>query len=69
VPAQQRRGKSWFLGSANAIYQSLNLIHDAQPDIVVVIGADHVYRMDFEQMVNAHVASEPRSASPRCASP
>lgn len=57
VPAQQRRGKSWFLGSANAIYQSLNLIHDAQPDIVVVIGADHVYRMDFEQMVDAHIAS------------
>ncbi len=57
VPAQQRRGKSWFLGSANAIYQSLNLIHDAQPDIVVVIGADHVYRMDFEQMVAAHVRS------------
>ncbi|MBG6184446.1 glucose-1-phosphate adenylyltransferase [Arthrobacter sp. CAN_A214] len=57
VPAQQRRGKSWFLGSANAIYQSLNLIYDAQPDIVVVIGADHVYRMDFEQMVNAHVES------------
>ncbi|WP_104164889.1 glucose-1-phosphate adenylyltransferase [Arthrobacter sp. SX1312] len=57
VPAQQRRGKSWFLGSANAIYQSLNLIHDAQPDIVVVIGADHVYRMDFEQMVDAHVKS------------
>lgn len=57
VPAQQRRGKSWFLGSANAIYQSLNLIHDARPDIVVVIGADHVYRMDFEQMVDAHVKS------------
>jgi glucose-1-phosphate adenylyltransferase len=44
VPAQQRVGKSWFLGSANAIYQSLNLIHDANPDIVVVVGADHVYR-------------------------
>ncbi|WP_299165231.1 glucose-1-phosphate adenylyltransferase [uncultured Arthrobacter sp.] len=57
VPAQQRRGKSWFLGSANAIYQSLNLIHDARPDIVVVIGADHVYRMDFEQMVHAHQQS------------
>src|SRR5438128_6570181 len=57
VPAQQRVGKSWFLGSANAIYQSLNLIHDDQPDIVVVVGADHVYRMDFEQMVQAHVAS------------
>lgn len=57
VPAQQRRGKSWFLGSANAIYQSLNLIHDEKPDIVVVIGADHVYRMDFSQMVADHVAS------------
>ncbi|MBO1269064.1 glucose-1-phosphate adenylyltransferase [Arthrobacter cavernae] len=57
VPAQQRVGKSWFLGSANAIYQSLNLIHDADPDIVVVVGADHVYRMDFEQMVEQHVAS------------
>lgn len=57
VPAQQRVGKSWFLGSANAIYQSLNLIHDANPDIVVVVGADHVYRMDFSQMVAQHVAS------------
>lgn len=57
VPAQQRVGKSWFLGSANAIYQSLNLIHDANPDIVVVVGADHVYRMDFSQMVEQHVKS------------
>lgn len=57
VPAQQRVGKIWFLGSANAIYQSLNLIHDANPDIVVVVGADHVYRMDFSQMVAQHVAS------------
>jgi glucose-1-phosphate adenylyltransferase len=57
VPAQQRVGKSWFLGSANAIYQSLNLIYDAQPEIVVVVGADHVYRMDFEQMVQSHIAS------------
>lgn len=57
VPAQQRRGKEWFLGSANAIYQSMNLISDARPDIVVVIGADHVYRMDFEQMVRHHIES------------
>lgn len=61
VPAQQRRGKSWFLGSANAIYQSLNLIGDAEPDIVVVVGADHVYRMDFEQMVQSHIASGARA--------
>jgi glucose-1-phosphate adenylyltransferase len=57
VPAQQRVGKHWYLGSADAIYQSLNLIHDDQPDIVVVVGADHVYRMDFSQMVDQHVQS------------
>jgi glucose-1-phosphate adenylyltransferase len=47
VPAQQRVGKHWYLGSADAIYQSLNLLNDERPDIVVVVGADHVYRMDF----------------------
>lgn len=57
VPAQQRIGKDWFLGSANAIYQSLNLIHDANPDYVLVVGADHVYRMDFSAMLEAHIAS------------
>jgi glucose-1-phosphate adenylyltransferase len=57
VPAQQRVGKRWFAGSADAIFQSLNLIRDEKPDIVVVVGADHVYRMDFQQMVEAHVAS------------
>lgn len=57
APAQQRLGKRWFAGSADAIYQSLNLIRDEKPDIVVVVGADHVYRMDFQQMVDAHIAS------------
>ncbi|MCL1897427.1 MAG: sugar phosphate nucleotidyltransferase, partial [Micrococcales bacterium] len=57
VPAQQRKGKNWFLGSADAIYQSLNLVDDERPDIVVVVGADHVYRMDFAAMVSHHIAS------------
>ena len=57
VPAQQRLGKRWFAGSADAILQSLNLVRDEKPDIVVVVGADHVYRMDFSQMVDAHIAS------------
>ena len=57
VPAQQRVGKNWFLGSADAIFQSLNILDDERPDIVVVVGADHVYRMDFSQMVAAHVDS------------
>lgn len=57
VPAQRRLGKRWFSGSADAILQSLNLINDEKPDIVVVVGADHVYRMDFSQMIEAHIAS------------
>jgi glucose-1-phosphate adenylyltransferase len=55
VPAQQRVGKHWYLGSADAIYQSLNLIKDEKPDIVVVVGADNIYRMDFSQMVDQHI--------------
>lgn len=57
VPAQQRRGKRWYNGSADAIVQSLNLIYDEKPDYVIVFGADHVYRMDPSQMVNNHIAS------------
>src|SRR5512141_1791485 len=57
VPAQQRVDKNWFLGSADAIFQSLNLIHDAGPEYVVVVGADHVYRMDFSHMLDQHIES------------
>ena len=57
VPAQQRTGKQWFMGSADAIYQSMNLINDEDPDYVVVFGADNIYRMDVEQMVNSHIES------------
>ena len=55
VPAQQRLGPRWQTGSADAIYQSLNLIHSERPDLVVVFGADHVYRMDPAQMIEAHL--------------
>ena len=57
VPAQQRTGKQWFQGSADAIYQSMNLIVDEDPDYVVVFGADNIYRMDVESMLNAHIES------------
>jgi glucose-1-phosphate adenylyltransferase len=55
VPAQMRRGPHWFSGSADAIYQSLNLLYDEQPDYVCVFGADHIYRMDPRQMVDQHI--------------
>jgi glucose-1-phosphate adenylyltransferase len=57
VPAQQRLGPQWFAGSADAIYQSLNLVHDERPDYVIVFGADHIYRMDPRQMLDAHIDS------------
>jgi len=57
VPAQQRLGPHWYTGSADAIYQSLNLIFDDKPDIVAVFGADHVYRMDLMQMLDQHLAN------------
>jgi len=57
VPAQQRVGKRWYLGSADAIFQCLNIFDDERPDIVIVVGADHIYRMDFSQMVASHIES------------
>ncbi|MFD4653870.1 glucose-1-phosphate adenylyltransferase [Streptomyces sp. NPDC058441] len=57
VPAQQRLGPRWYLGSADAILQSLNLVHDEQPDYIAVFGADHVYRMDPRQMLQQHIES------------
>jgi glucose-1-phosphate adenylyltransferase len=57
VPAQMRRGRRWFLGSADAIYQNLNLIDDEEPSYIFVFGSDHVYRMDPRQMLDHHIAS------------
>jgi glucose-1-phosphate adenylyltransferase len=57
VPAQMRRGPQWFQGSADAIYQNLNLIRDERPDYICVFGADHIYRMDPRQMLEQHMDS------------
>ena len=57
VPAQMRRGPYWFAGSADAIYQNLNLLYDERPEYVCVFGADHIYRMDPRQMFDQHAAS------------
>ena len=57
VPAQMRKGPRWFAGSADAIFQNLNLVEDERPDHVLVFGADHIYRMDPRAMLDEHVAS------------
>src|SRR5712692_9957594 len=56
VPAQMRIGTDWYKGSADAIYQNLNIITDEEPQLTFVFGADHIYRMDVRQMLDFHVA-------------
>ncbi len=58
VPAQMRTGESWYRGTADAIHQNANLFENHQPDLVVVFGADHVYRMDVRHMVDFHLKSK-----------
>ncbi|HTP42294.1 MAG TPA: glucose-1-phosphate adenylyltransferase [Nitrospiria bacterium] len=55
VPPQMRWGESWYQGTADAVYQNLNLIEDFHPDLVAIFGADHIYRMDINQMVAHHL--------------
>jgi glucose-1-phosphate adenylyltransferase len=54
VPPQMREGPEWFQGTADAVYQNLNLLAYHGPDLVAVFGADHVYRMDLRQMIDFH---------------
>lgn len=54
VPAQMRTGKKWYQGTADAIFQNINLIEDENPDYVAVFGADHIYKMDISQMLDYH---------------
>ena len=55
VPAQMRLDESWYKGTADAIYQNLNLIDRFNPSIIAVFGSDHIYRMDIRQMVDFHI--------------
>jgi len=55
VPAQMRTGTDWYRGTADAIYQNVNLITDERPDLVAVFGGDHIYKMDFTQMIDFHM--------------
>jgi glucose-1-phosphate adenylyltransferase len=54
VPPQMRHGESWYRGTADAVLQNLNLIDDYNPDLIAIFGADHVYRMDVNQMIAFH---------------
>ncbi len=58
VPAQMRKGPFWFRGTADAVYQNLELIFDERPDLVSVFGGDHIYKMDVNQMLQEHLAND-----------
>ena len=55
VPAQMRSaGETWYQGTADAIYQNINLIEQADPHVVAIFGADHIYRMNIASMIEFH---------------
>ncbi len=55
VPAQMRSpGETWYQGTADAIYQNINLLEQAKPDVVAIFGADHIYRMNISSMIEFH---------------
>jgi glucose-1-phosphate adenylyltransferase len=58
VPPQMRVGKTWYRGTADAVYQNFNLIYDYRPDLIVVFGADHIYRMDIGHLIEFHRAKD-----------
>jgi glucose-1-phosphate adenylyltransferase len=59
VPAQMRSpGEHWYQGTADAIYQNINLIEQAEPHIVAIFGADHIYRMNIAHMIADHQRTE-----------
>lgn len=58
VPPQMHDGATWFQGTADAVYQNFNLVYEHDPDLVIVFGADHVYRMDIQQMIDFHLSRQ-----------
>ncbi|WP_423820659.1 glucose-1-phosphate adenylyltransferase [Salinisphaera sp. SPP-AMP-43] len=56
VPAQQRLGESWYRGTADAVYQNLDLIAEHEPRFVLILGGDHVYKMDYGPMLGFHLS-------------
>jgi len=54
MPAQMQTGNHWYQGTADAIFQNVNLIEDLDPQLVCVFGGDHIYKMDIRQMIEFH---------------
>lgn len=57
LPAQQRVDKEWYRGTADALYQNLDILRRHKPEYVLVLGGDHIYSMDYSRMLKEHVSS------------
>lgn len=55
IPAQQRLGEDWYKGTADAIYQNIYAIHDHNAELVLILAGDHLYKMDYQKMIEAHL--------------
>lgn len=58
IPAQQRVRDHWYQGTADAVYQNLDIFRTAAPDYILVLAGDHVYKMDYEAMLRRHIRSK-----------
>jgi glucose-1-phosphate adenylyltransferase len=55
IPAQQRTGSNWYAGTADAVYQNIDIIRDQNPEYIVILAGDHIYKMDYGEMLAWHV--------------
>ncbi len=58
VPAQQQLGELWYRGTADCVYQNLDIIRDSNPEHVLILAGDHIYKMDYGPMLSYHVQNE-----------
>jgi glucose-1-phosphate adenylyltransferase len=57
VPAQQQQGEGWYSGTANAVWQNLDIVREAQPQLVLILAGDHIYKMDYARLIADHIDS------------
>src|SRR3954470_11553576 len=58
LPASQRSGEDWYAGTADAVYQNIDIIEDYRPEYIVILAGDHVYKMDYAKMLLQHAEQD-----------
>jgi glucose-1-phosphate adenylyltransferase len=58
IPAQQRIDEHWYQGTADAIFQNINILQEERPDLILILSGDHIYKMDYRKMIAFHLEKE-----------